>query len=357
MPLNGSSGRVTVAVDAMGGDHAPHEVVLGAAEAQRRGTNVILVGQPELIEREMSALEVSLPIVPAPYVIAMDDHVSRELVREPSSLRVAIELVSNGEADATVSCGNSAAIMALSLLAWKRLPGIDRPAFGSFLPAREGSVFVLDVGANTMVESENLVQFALMGEVYVRLARGIESPRVGLLSNGSEASKGTKEVKEANEELERLGLNFVGNIEGNQIFEGAVDVVACDGFAGNVLLKVAEGAATEIFHLLREELSRDLLSRAASAVLMPAFGRIRRRVDYQEYGGAPVLGVRGVMINCHGRSKARAVTNAIQLAERVVRDRLTERISEAMSDDGAMHADGTSGRRRRLARALHLRHE
>jgi glycerol-3-phosphate acyltransferase PlsX len=189
-----------------------------------------------------------------------------------------------------------------------------------------------------------------MGQVYLQISRGIEDPRIGLLSNGTEDTKGTKAVKEANEALHKLDLNFVGNVEGNQVFEGAADVVVTDGFTGNVLLKVAESVAAEIFDLLKVELTRDLKSRLAAAALIPAFDRIKRRMDYEEYGGAPVLGVNGVVINCHGRSTAKAVTNAILLAERSVREHLVERTGEALRHE---HLDGR--RKKRLTRRLHLR--
>lgn len=352
MSLNGASSGFTVAVDAMGGDNAPHDVIAGAVEAQRRGVSVILVGATEAIRDGLATLSAEVPIVEAASSIGMSEPVGRALRKTDSSLARAAELVAAGDAQAVVSCGNSAAIMAIALHQWGRLPGIERPAFGGFLPGRDGQVFVLDIGANPVVRASNLVQFAVMGEVYVRLSSGMAEPRIALLSNGSEDSKGTKEVKEANESLRKLDVNFVGNIEGNGVFEGIADVVVCDGFAGNVLLKGAEGVATEIFGLIRAELSRGPVARVAAAAMRPAFRRIRRRVDYQEYGGAPVLGVGQVMINCHGRSKARAVTNAILLAEKVAREHLPQRIGMALQED-----EIEIGRRRRLARALHLRHE
>jgi glycerol-3-phosphate acyltransferase PlsX len=240
--------------------------------------------------------------------------------------------------------------MGVALHAWDTQPGIDRPAFGSTIPGKH-PVFVLDIGANASVKAGNLVQFAVMGDVYIRVSQGLEAPRVALLSNGSEDTKGTKEVKEANQALRKLDMNFVGNVEGNQVFDGVADVVVCDGFSGNVLLKGGEGVVSTIFGLLKEELSKDVISRLAAAALMPAFGRVKHLLDYEEYGGAPVLGVNGVMINCHGRSKAKAVTNAICMANRMAQERLVERIGRALHED-----DVELGRRRRLARALHLRH-
>jgi glycerol-3-phosphate acyltransferase PlsX len=348
--LNGATGEATVAVDAMGGDFAPIEVVKGAVEARDRGVPVVLVGRKDAIRAALDELRADLPIVAAAHSIAMDEPVSQALRRDDSSLRVAANLVSSGDADAVVSCGNSAAIMGIALHVWGRLPGIDRPAFGGYMPSPEGGVFVLDIGANPDAKTENLVQFAIMGEVYAHLSKGLDAPRIALLSNGSEDSKGTKEVKEANQALRKLDLNFIGNVEGNHVFEGGVDVVVCDGFAGNVLLKGAEGVVSAIFDLLKAELSKDLMARLAAAAMMPAFTRIKRRVDYEEYGGAPVLGVNELMINCHGRSKAKAVSNAISLAHRLAKERLIDQTRDALQHDNI-----ELGRRRRLARAFHLR--
>jgi glycerol-3-phosphate acyltransferase PlsX len=350
--MNGASADPVIAVDAMGGDHAPEEILKGAIEAYRRGVKVLLTGPRDVLGYELERLGASLSVVHAPELIAMDEPVSHALRRKESSLHVAADLVADGDADAVVSCGNSAAIMAVAMHTWGVQSGIDRPAFGGNLPARHGSVFVLDIGANSSVKASNLVQFAVMGDVFVHLSRGLDQPRIALLSNGSEDSKGTKEVKEANQALRKLDLNFIGNIEGNHVFEGMVDVVVCDGFSGNVLLKGGEGVAQEILDLLRTELSRDLVSKLAAAALMPAFARVKRRVDYEEYGGAPVLGVNEVMVNCHGRSRAKAVTNGILLADRMARSRLVERIGAALQHDDVE----VRRRTRRLARALHLRH-
>lgn len=351
LSLNGAHPATTVAVDAMGGDHAPDEVVKGAVEAAERGADVVLVGSEPQIRQQLEALGSELRVIHAPDTVAMSAPVTKTLLRNQStSLSVAVDLVRDGSAGAAVSCGNSAAIMAIAQYILGRQPGIDRPAFGGALPTHDGSVFVLDIGANAAVRPENLVQFAVMGDVYLKVSASMLSPRVALLSNGSESSKGTDVVREAHEQIDKLDLNFVGNIEGNQIFDDIADIIVCDGFAGNVLLKTAEGVAFEILRLLKRELSRDLVSRVASAALMPSFQRIKRHVDFQEYGGVPVLGVNGVMINCHGRSKSRAVANAILLAERMARERLVERIARELHQE-----DAEVRRRRRLVRALHLR--
>jgi glycerol-3-phosphate acyltransferase PlsX len=352
--LNGAHGDPVIAVDAMGGDFAPDEVVRGAVEAQVRGHHVVLVGPSQTVEQCLQDLGARVPVVDAPEVIGMDEGVSKRMLGGRSSLQVAADLVTEHRADAVVSCGNSAAIWTVARFTWGTQPGIDRAAFGGMLPTAHGGVFVLDIGANTSVRATSLVQFAVMGEVYMQVTRGLERPRVALLSNGTEDSKGTKEIKEANETLRRLhDINFIGNVEGNHVFEGAADVVVCDGFTGNVLLKGGEGVAMEIFNLLKTELSKDWVSRLAAAALMPSFSRVKQLVDYEEYGGAPVLGVNGVMVNCHGKSKAKAVCNAIGLAERMVLEDIVDRIS------GALHHESVEvgSRRRRLARAFHLRHE
>lgn len=348
--LNGAASPV-IAVDAMGGDHAPDEIVKGAWEATQEGAEVILVGDPHRLGECLDRQGIELAVEAATDIVTMHEDLGTALRKEHSSLARAVDLVTTGEAAAAVSAGNSAAIMGFAFKAWRRLPGIQRPAFGSFLPSHEQPVFVLDMGANPEAKATHLVQFAVMGEVYVRLSRGVELPRIALLSNGTEDSKGTKEIKDAHEALRKLDLNFVGNVEGNQVFDDVADVIVCDGFAGNVLLKSAEGTAMEIFRLLRDEISKDFMTRLGAAAMMPALNRIRKKVDYETYGGAPVLGVNNIMINCHGRSRARAVKNAILLAQRLSREHLTEKIRESLQ-----HED-VEVRHSRLARALHMRHE
>jgi glycerol-3-phosphate acyltransferase PlsX len=335
----------------MGGDHAPEEVVRGAQLAAERGIRVVLVGQPEAIRPYLNGDD-RLPIVEALDVIAMDDAPTVVRQRPNSSLARAIALVSSGDADAVVSAGNSGAIMVGALLAWGQQAGILRPAYGGDLPTRRGHTFIIDIGANTVVKPEHLLQFAIMGTTYMQVAHGIAQPTIGLLSNGTEDSKGTELVRQAHELLQRTNLNFVGNIEATQVFEGLADVVVTDGFTGNVLLKTAEGVAQEIFNLIRGEVNQDMLSRAGALLITPALARIKRRLDYEEYGGAPLLGVNGVMINAHGRSHAKAIANAICVAEQMARDHLVQRIGEEL------HRSHLDGRRRlRVIPRLHRRHE
>ena len=334
----------------MGGDHGPSELVLGAQLATERGIDVTLVGRTESI-RTCLEPDSKIPVVEAPDIIAMHESPTVISKRPDSSLAQAIALVGSGEADAVVSAGNSGAIMAGALLAWGRQPGVMRPAYGGEIPTRNGHTFVLDIGANAEVKPAYLLQFAVMGAAYMQIQHGIRHPRIGLLSNGTEDGKGTALTREAHELLQRRSeLNYAGNIEANQVFESAVDLVVTDGFTGNILLKTAEGVGEEISNLIRGELSRDPLSRAGAMLAMPAFRRIKRRLDYEEYGGAPLLGVNGVIINAHGRSRAKAIASAIVMAERIAREHLLSMIGEELDE-----LNGDSSRRgTRVMRRLHL---
>lgn len=347
---NGHKSSVTVAVDAMGGDHGPGEVVLGAQMAARRGVRVVLVGRREPIEACLDPGS-DIPTVEAHDVIAMHEAPTVINRRPDSSLARAIDMVSAGEADAAVSAGNSGAIMAGALLAWGRQPGVMRPAYGGEMPTRNGHTFILDIGANANVKPPYLLQFAVMGAAYMQVVHGMRHPRIGLLSNGTEDGKGTALTREAHELLtRRTELDYAGNVEANQVFESAVDIVVTDGFTGNVLLKTAEGVAQEIFNLIRGEIQRDPVSRIGAKLMQGAFQRIKRRLDYEEYGGAPLLGVNGVMINAHGKSRAKAIANAIVVANRIATENLSSRIGEELQDFDAVD----SGRRARVMRRLHL---
>lgn len=332
----------------MGGDHGPSEVVQGAQMAVERGARVVLVGRRDSIEH---CLDVELPIVEAPDVIGAHEAPTVINKRPNSSLARAIELVSSNEADAAVSAGNSGAIMAGALLSWGRQPGVMRPAYGGEVPTRDGHTFILDIGANSDVKPEYLLQFALMGAAYMQIAHGMHHPRIGLLSNGTEDGKGTAVTREAYELLgDRTELNFAGNVEATQVFESAVDIVVTDGFTGNILLKTAEGVASEIFNLIRGEVNRDPVSRAGAMLVRPALRRIKRRLDYEEYGGAPLLGVNGVVINAHGKSRARAIANAIVVADRVAREHLLQKVGEELHEGNGVHRRRGS----RVMRRLHI---
>ena len=310
-----------VAVDAMGGDHGPAVVVPGAvAGARRFGVALDLVGRAEEVRRVLAGVDaagVEVTVLDAPEAIGMDEHPAQAVRRKPgNSISVATRLVKEGQADAVVSAGNSGAMMAAALFILGRVKGIDRPAIATVFPTVSGQVLLIDVGAVTDPEPANLVQYAQMGDIYLRAVFGVARPRIGLLSNGEEETKGSKLVLEAHALLkQQSGLHFVGNVEGKDVPMGLADVVVCDGFAGNVLIKTAEGVASFMGRVLREEVTRTPWEKVLALGLRPAFARLRTRLDYAEYGGAPLLGVEGVVIIAHGRSDARAVYNAIRVGK------------------------------------------
>ncbi len=323
--------RLRVAVDAMGGDHAPREIVAGAVQAAKElRVEVLLVGPTDSIDRELHALGgPSLPVrvVEAPEVIEMAEAPAMALRRKPhASIVIAVETLRRGEADAIVSAGNTGAAMAAALLRLGRVEGIDRPAIAAVLPTLRGRAILVDVGANVDCRPKHLLQFAVMGSVYANRVLGIAEPRVGLMSIGAEPTKGNEIVIRAADLLRSSGLRFTGNLEGRDFFDGVADVAVCDGFVGNLLLKFGEGLALGIFTLLREELSRGPLVRLGVALATPRLRALARRMDYTEYGGAPLLGVNGICIIAHGSSKAKAIRNSIAVAAESVRARMVETI-------------------------------
>jgi phosphate acyltransferase len=310
-----------IALDAIGGDHAPEAAVRGAIEAiVRFGIEVALVGPPDVIDlelRRLSAPSAGISIIPARQTIEMSESPLEAIRRKrDSSIVVGTELVKAGRAQAFVSAGNTGAVMAAATLLLGRLPGIERPALAAIMPGKqEHNILLLDAGANADARPTQLVQFAEMGQAYARSVLRIADPRVGLISIGEEDSKGNQLVLEANERLRRqAGINFAGNIEGKDLPNGLVDVAVTDGFTGNVILKAAEGAADYIVYELREALTSRPLYRLAALVLRPAFAQLRRRLDYAEYGAAPLLGVRGNVFIAHGRSDAHAIASALRVA-------------------------------------------
>ncbi len=332
-------GRPRIVLDGMGGDHAPREPVLGAVEAARElDVEVVLVGRPEVLEPELArAGGEGLPIriLPAREVIEMDEHPAQAVRRKKeASILVGLREVKEGRADAFVSAGHSGAVLAGALLVLGRVPGIHRPALATVFPGLQGPFVLLDVGANTDCKPEWLVQFAQMGAVYARHVLGVERPRVALLSNGEEEIKGNRQVQEARERLRALleqgdpGFDWVGNVEGKDLPHGLADVVVADGFVGNVVIKTAEGVSDFLLTVLRQELTARPWFKLAAAVLRPAFRRVKKRLDYAEYGGAPLLGVRGVVIVAHGRSNARAIRNAVRVAARAVREGTVAAVTE-----------------------------
>lgn len=324
-----------IAVDAMGGDHGPAVVVEGAVAAVREsGASVILVGDRAAIEVEMARLgatHLDLEIRHASQVVGMAESPSQALRRKrDSSLRVAAELVRDGKASAFISAGNTGAALAISMFVIGLLRGVDRPAIAAVLPNLKRFTVLLDAGANVNPKPWHLFQFALMGHVYARDILGIERPRVGLLSVGEEEGKGNDLTREAYEQLKESSLNFVGNVEGRDIYNGTCDVVVTDGFTGNVALKISESLAEMLGAMINEELARDLRSKLGAALALPAFRRFRKRVDYTEMGGAPLLGIDGAAIVCHGASPVKAIKNAVRVAAEWARAGLNEHIKAAL---------------------------
>ena len=329
--------KPAIALDAMGGDFAPANTVAGAILAARElGSRVVLVGREDEIERELKrhhAREASLSIVHASESVAMDEAPAMALRRKKdSSLRVAANLVREGQADALVSAGNSGAVMATAVFVLGCVAGVDRPALAAVVPNRKGWTVWLDVGANVDSKPQHIRQWAIMAHIYAKNILGVSSPRVGLLSIGEEAGKGNDLVKETFKQLQESRINFIGNVEGHDIFDGSADVVVCDGFTGNVCLKAVESATETLFHFLKQEFSRSWRTRLGYVLSRPAFKGFRKRVDYAEFGGVPLLGVKGATIISHGRSSPRAIRNAIRVAGEVVENRVNDQIQKEIEE-------------------------
>jgi glycerol-3-phosphate acyltransferase PlsX len=311
-----------IAVDAMGGDHAPAAIVDGAVAAARHlDVEIALVGSTPAIEQALSVhpdwRDLALQIVEAPDVIGMSDSPAAALRRKPrASIRVAADAVARGEAAALFSAGHTGAAVMAAYAAFGTIDGVDRPALATAIPTRGRPAILLDAGASVECRPQHLLQFGVMGSVYARLALGVERPRVGLLSIGEEESKGNELTRDAHRLLKAAPLNFIGNVEGREIYSGVADVIVCDGFTGNVVLKTSEGLVEAVEALLGEELNGTFSSQVGYLLSRRAFRRFRRRVDYSEYGGAPLLGVAGLVFVGHGRSSAKAVRNAIAMAQR-----------------------------------------
>ncbi|MEW6066383.1 phosphate acyltransferase [Desulforamulus profundi] len=325
-----------IALDAMGGDHAPMEIVRGARDAAHElGVHIILVGDQEKIQRELDgdAAGGLISIVHAPEVVEMDEHpVNAIRKKKNSSIVVATQLVKEGTADAVVSAGSTGAQMASSLFILGRIAGVDRPAISTLLPTARGVVALLDVGANVDCRPQHLKQFAVMGSLYAEKVLGLPNPRVGLLNIGAEETKGNELTLAAYQLLKEAEINFVGNVEGRDLFLGTSDVAICDGFVGNVVLKSAEGLAMSILGMFQQELGRleDILGRERIMHIMSGF---KRRMDYAEYGGAPLLGVDGVSVISHGSSRARAIKNAVRVAKETVEQRLVPAIKASLEKE------------------------
>lgn len=332
-----------IVLDAMGGDHAPGEIVQGAIDAAAEyGVDVILVGHPDLVTQELQKRGGTggrVSVEASSEVIALDESPVQAIRRKKdSTVVVGMKLVKEGRGDAFVSAGSTGALMAGGLFILGRLPGIDRPALGAVLPTSAGKgVLILDVGANIDNRPEHLLQFGIMGSIYSEKILGVSNPRVALLNIGTEEAKGNELTKAVYPMLESAKVNFAGNIEGRDVFSSAADVIVCDGFVGNVLLKVTEGLASTLFGMIKEEFTSSLIRKGAAAVLKPGLKSIVKRLDYSEYGGAPMLGVSAPLIKCHGSSKAKAIKNGLRVARDLVAQRVIPSISQAID-----HKDGAS---------------
>ena len=330
-----------IAVDAMGADASPRVEVEGVVSAVReRGTKVVLVGDEERLRAELARLGAGrekIDVLHAPEVITMHDSPSMAVKqKKKSSMRMCFDLVKAGEADAVVSAGNSGAMMACGLFVLGRLPGVERPAIVTTFPTRAGECALLDMGANVDPKPAVLAQFGVLGAVYARLLHGKARPKVGLLSNGSEEHKGTALTRDAHALLSRgaqgdAAFSYVGYVEGRDIFKGEVDVVVTDGFTGNIVLKSVEGAAEVIMSMVREEVMRSgIVAKLGAALMTSALRRLKRRTDYAEHGGAPLLGVDGVALICHGGSSATAIKNAVWVADRFAQIGLGQELAVAI---------------------------
>ncbi len=335
-PLRGAPAGpgVRVAVDAMGGDHGPSEIVPGSLAYARANPRdvVILVGDEPILRAITGQLPANVRIVHAPELIGMHEHPARALVRKRnSSIVVATELVKRGEADAVVTAGHTGAGMAAGKLLLGTLPGIDRPALAVQMVSAGRPFVLLDIGANPDSTGDNLAQYALMGAIFSERVLGVHRPRVALLSIGEEKGKGDARIQRATELLDAMDLNFTGNVEGKDLTRQMADVVVCDAVLGNVVIKFFEGLSTFIFDQFRDEFRGSLRGRLAYLLLRPGIGRIRHTFDYEAVGGSPLLGVRGTVIITHGRAKRRMIEHAVRVGATTARERVAERIGAALA--------------------------
>ncbi|MEW6518746.1 MAG: phosphate acyltransferase PlsX [Thermodesulfobacteriota bacterium] len=327
-----------IALDAMGSDRGPAEMVAGAAMAVREAdVQITIVGSEEQIKPALQKEGIShlVGFVPTSQVVTMHDSpIEAVRKKKDSSVVVAFELLKKGEVDAVVSPGNSGAVMAAAVKFLGRLKDVSRPGIASVFPTLKGPVVVMDVGANVDCRPKHLLQFGVMASAFSRVMYGIERPRVGLLSIGEEGGKGNALVKSAHALFQNSGLNFIGNVEGRDTFVGDVDVIICDGFVGNVCLKLSEGLAEAILSMLREEIGKTFKARLGYLLARQAFGNFKKRVDYAEYGGAPLLGFNGTGVICHGRSNMVAIKNALRVADGLARHNVNGHILELLEKTG-----------------------
>ncbi|WP_418790099.1 phosphate acyltransferase PlsX [Phosphitispora sp. TUW77] len=337
-----------IAVDAMGGDYAPVEIIKGAVEASKElGIEIILVGDKTRINEELSYYNVEntfISVVHAPEVIEMGEPPAGALrKKKDSSIAVSTRLVKEGTADAVVSAGNTGAAMGAALLTFGRIKGINRPAIASVIPTIKGKSLILDVGANAVCDSQNLLQFAVMGHIYSKKILGIPDPRIGLVNIGEEETKGNPLYVEAYRMIKETRLNFIGNVEGRDITSGNADVIVSDGFLGNVVLKFGEGLARDLMLMLKEELKKNIFVKIGAALVFSQTKGLRKKIDYSESGGAPLLGVNGVSVISHGSSQARAIKNAIRAAKECVEMNVVNCIKESIMEEPNGDDDSASG--------------
>jgi glycerol-3-phosphate acyltransferase PlsX len=327
-----------VAVDAMGGDHAPEAIVEGAvlAATELDLDELILVGDQVLVEKELVKHRWSgsnVTIVHTPQAVQMHESPARALrAKQDTSISVAVDMMKDGKCQAVVTAGNSGAAMAISMWKMKKLEGVERPALASIHPTLNDVSILIDAGGNVDCKPIHLVQFAIMGEIYAGFVLGKDRPRVGLLSNGREDSKGNELTKKVHAILKQSGLNYIGYVEGGDIYSGTTDVIVCDGFAGNVALKSSEGIAESFGAMLRTEIRKSIWARIGYFFMRGALENFRRRVDYSEYGGVPFLGINGTCFVCHGHSSPKAIKNAIRAASEYVRRDINHLLIEALRD-------------------------
>jgi glycerol-3-phosphate acyltransferase PlsX len=345
-----------VAVDAMGGDHAPQAIVEGALLAAKKleVDEVILVGDQEAIEREWAKHHllkgVPASIVHTPHAVPMHELPSRVLrAKHDTSISVAMDLMKDGKCDAVVTAGNSGAAMAISMWKMKKLEGVERPALAGIHPTLNGTSIIIDAGGNVDCKPIHLVQFAIMGEIYARFVLDKDRPLVGLLSNGSEEGKGNELTKRVHTILKESSLNYIGNVEGRDISSGIVDVIVCDGFVGNVAIKSSEGIAESMTAMLRAATRKSLWARIGYVFMRQVQEGIRRRIDYSEYGGVPLLGINGTCFICHGHSSAKAIKNAIRAASEYVRGDINRLMTDALRESQDLKRFGAETASRTLA--------
>lgn len=327
---------MAIVVDAMGGDHAPEAIVSGAVfAATEKKIPVILVGDEQRLSALLDEKRLVSSLVTvrhASQVVGMADAPSAAIRRiKNSSIRVAFNIVKRGEADAVVSAGNSGATMAVAMFVLKKMEGIDRPAIVTFHPTVKGFSLLLDAGGNVDCKPFHLVQFGIMGSVFASRVLKKENPRVGILSNGSEESKGNELTRETHLIMKRCGLNYIGLVEGRDIYNGTADVVVCDGFVGNVGLKMSEGLAEVLERIFREEIRKSFRAKLGYLLIKNVFREVVKRGDYSEYGGAPLVGINGTCVICHGNSSAKAITNAVVLANNLAESQFNRFLMEGMA--------------------------